>query len=148
MTISLIESIFYNILSIFISSGIIAFIIKNFIKTKIEQSIKHAYDKKLEEFKQEQLIRYKAEVVAELFAEWLDRPEDNKRLNQLTFQAFLWLPDDICNDLNEVLTHTTNDKTFRNIIHKTRKHLLKETNLDALKVVNFLKKTSKNKGEI
>lgn len=115
------------------------------ITNKVE-SIKHNYNKQLEEFKQEQLIRYKSEVVAELIAEWLDRPEDNKRLNQLTFQAFLWLPDDICDDLSEILTHKTKDKTFRNIIQKTRLYLLKETNFDALKVVNFLK-TFRDKGK-
>lgn len=51
MTTSLTEFIIYSILSIIISSSIITFIIKNFLKTKIEQSIKHNYDKQLESIK-------------------------------------------------------------------------------------------------
>lgn len=143
MTISLIEFITYNILSVIISSGIIALIIKKFIKTKIEQSIKHAYDKKLEEFKQEQLIRYKAEVVAELIAEWLDNPEDIKRLNQLSFEAFLWLPDDICNELSKLLSHKDDAKPYREVLLSTRKLLLKETMLEDWKIINFPSKTKK-----
>lgn len=53
MTISLIELISYSILSIIISSGIIGFIVNHFIKIKIEQSIKHNYNKQLESIKQE-----------------------------------------------------------------------------------------------
>ncbi|MEM5558712.1 hypothetical protein AAHK07_09320 [Aliarcobacter cryaerophilus] len=133
----IIESIIYNFFCIIISSGIIAFIIKNFIKTKIEQSIKHAYDKKLEEFKQEQLIRYKAEVVAELIAEWISNPADNKRLHQLTFEAFLWLPDDICHELSKRLCNEDNAIPYKEILIATRKHLLKETNLKAAEIVHF-----------
>ncbi|MCT7576461.1 hypothetical protein [Aliarcobacter butzleri] len=53
MTISLIELISYSILSIIISSGTIGFIVNHFIKIKIEQSIKHNYNKQLESIKQE-----------------------------------------------------------------------------------------------
>lgn len=137
MTISLIEVIGYSILTIIISSGIIAFIIKNFIKAKIEQSIKHTYDKKLEEFKQEQLIRYKAEIVAELIAEWISKSADNKKLHQLTFEAFLWLPDDICHELSKRLCNKGDALPYKEILIATRKHLLKETNLEAWEIVHF-----------
>lgn len=106
------------------------------ITNKVE-SIKHDYNRQLEEFKQELLIKHKAEIIAELLAEWLAKPTDKKRLNELSFQAFLWLPDDICNELSDVLAHNTNYTTFREIIQKTRQHLLKETNLEAWKVVYF-----------
>lgn len=101
------------------------------------EEFKHNYNKQLEEFKQELLIKHKAEIIAELLAEWLAKPTDKKRLNELSFQAFLWLPDDICNELSDVLAHNTNYTTFREIIQKTRQHLLKETNLEAWKVVYF-----------
>lgn len=106
------------------------------ITNKVE-SIKHAYDKKLEEFKQEQLIRYKAEVVAELIAEWISKPADNKRLHQLTFEAFLWLPDDICHELSKRLCNKDDALPFKEILIDTRKHLLKETNLKAEEIVHF-----------
>ncbi|MFY4862381.1 hypothetical protein ACOTWK_05850 [Aliarcobacter butzleri] len=111
------------------------------ITNKLE-SIKHDYNKQLEEFKQEQLIRYKAEVVAELIAEWLSFPENQKKLNQLTFEAFLWLPDDICNKLSAILSHKASyDLTIRELILEVRKHLLKETCLESHKVIVFTKKT-------
>ncbi|MFX4252023.1 hypothetical protein ACOL21_04160 [Aliarcobacter butzleri] len=53
MTTSLIEIIIYNILITILSSGIIGFIVNHFIKIKIEQSIKHNYNKQLESIKQE-----------------------------------------------------------------------------------------------
>lgn len=106
------------------------------ITNKVE-SIKHDYNKQLEEFKQEQLIKYKSEVIAELFSEWLSWPKDRKRLNQLSFEAFLWLPDEICNELSSVLSHKPNAKTFRDIHNSTRKYLLKETTLEAWKVIYF-----------
>lgn len=137
MTISLIEFIGYGILSIIMSSGIITMGIKSFLKTKIEQSIKHNYDKQLESIKQEQLIRYKAEVVAELIAEWISKPADNKRLHQLTFEAFLWLPDDICHELSKRLCNKDDALPFKEILIDTRKHLLKETNLKAEEIVHF-----------
>lgn len=105
--------------------------------TKKIESIKYDYNKQLEEFKQEQLIRYKAEVVAELIAEWISKPADNKRLHQLTFEAFLWLPDDICHELSKRLCNKDDALPFKEILIATRKHLLKETNLEAGEIVHF-----------
>lgn len=108
--------------------------------TKKIESIKHDYNRQLEEFKQEQLIRYKAEIVAELIAEWLDKPEDIKRLNKLSFEAFIWLPDDICNELSKLLSHKSDAKPYRDVLIDTRKYLLKETTLKAWEIINFPKK--------
>ena len=101
------------------------------------EEFKHDYNKQLEEFKQEQLIRYKAEIVAKVIAEWISNPADNKRLHQLTFEAFLWLPDDICHELSKRLCNKDDALPFKEILIATRKHLLKETNLEAREIVHF-----------
>ncbi|MCG3694653.1 hypothetical protein [Aliarcobacter butzleri] len=87
MTISLIEFITYNILSIIISSGIITMV----IKTKIEQSIKHNYDKQLERLKQD--YKEKFDLIKNQNDLYFSELKNNKdRYNSKQFEIYnnLW----------------------------------------------------------
>jgi len=67
-----------------------------FVKKEIDRGYiltlenrKNELQLELEEFKAQQQIRFKAELIAELLAVWLSSPTDLSVLNKLTFQAFL-----------------------------------------------------------
>lgn len=125
--------------------GILAFLAKTWIDKRIEFSIQHEYDKKLSKLENDLEVRRRAELVADLMAEWIkDTKElDYHRLNQLSFQAFLWLPPQLARDLSDALAHEPGSDDLRSIIHKVRKHLLGESdNLEAHQVIVFKEKTN------
>lgn len=122
--------------------GILAFLSKTWIEKRIEFSIQHEYDKKLSKFESDLEIRLRAELVAELMAEWIKDTDqlDYHRLNQLSFQAFLWLPPQLANDLSNTLAHNAGADDLRSIICKVRKHLLgSEDNFESHGVIVFKK---------
>lgn len=114
----------------------VLFLLKKSLETRLTYSVKHEYDRLLEEFKQQQEVRIKSEVVAELLAEWIKSEPDHDRLNHLSFQLYLWLPEDIYLALSEVLTHTSNSENLRSILYNVRVHLLGEC--DRLKPHNVV----------
>jgi hypothetical protein len=61
---------------------------------RVEFSIKHEYDRKLLKVENDLEVRLRAELVADLMAEWIkDKNDlDYHRLSHMSFQAFLWLP--------------------------------------------------------
>ncbi|QPF32915.1 hypothetical protein H0S56_04505 [Acinetobacter lwoffii] len=101
---------------------------KNWFLTRLTESIKHDYSMKLEEYKYNIEIRRKAEQVAKLLALWIERPLEREELNRLTFECFLWLPDDIAQDLSKLFNYQEEDSiTIRSVLFKIRQHLLKES---------------------
>lgn len=125
--------------------GVLAFLARTWIEKRIEFSIQHEYDKKLSKFENDLEVRLRAELVADLMAEWIkDTKElDYHRLNQLSFQAFLWLPPQLARDLSNTLAHKPGSDDLRSIIQKVRKHLLGESdNLEAHQVIVFKDKTN------
>lgn len=125
--------------------GVIAFLTKTWIEKRIEFSIQHEYDKKLSKFENDLEMRLRAELVADLMAEWIKDTKDldYHRLNQLSFQAFLWLPPQLARDLANTLAHRPGSDDLRSIIQKVRKHLLGERDdLEAHQVIVFENKTS------
>jgi hypothetical protein len=124
--------------------GILAFLSKTWIEKRIEFSIQHEYDKKLFKLEADVEVRLRAELVGDLMAEWIKDHKnlDYHRLNQLSFQAFLWLPPQMARDLSSTLNHKRNSDDLRSIIIKVRKHLLGESDsLEANQVIVFIKKT-------
>ena len=116
----------------------LAFIIQKWIGTRIEQSVKHSYDVHLERFREDIAVKHRAALVAELLSEWLSHPSDPTRLNRLTFEAFLWLPQDIAEDLSKRLANQPGAPDVRTLIGQVRKHLLGKSDLfDAQKVNIF-----------
>ena len=83
-----------------LSATCVLYLAKNWFEARLKSSIQHEYDLRLEQVRETTLIKVKAELVAELFAEWLSYPDDQRRLNQLALEAFLWLPEDILSDLS------------------------------------------------
>ncbi|WP_136256471.1 hypothetical protein [Metallibacterium scheffleri] len=125
--------------------GIIVFLTKTWIEKRIELSIQHEYDKKLSKFENDLEVRLRAELVADLMAEWIKDTKDldYHRLNQLSFQAFLWLPPQLARDLSNTLAHKPGSDNLRSIIKKIRKHLLGERDdLEAHYVNVFENKTN------
>lgn len=122
--------------------GVLAFLTKTWIEKRIEFSIQHEYEKKLSKFENDLEVRVRAELVADLMAEWIKDTKDldYHRLNQLSFQAFLWLPPQLARDLSGTLNHKTGSDDLRSIIQKVRKYLLGESdNLEAHQVIVFKK---------
>jgi len=60
--------------------------------------------------------REQAAMVASLFAEWMDRPKEQKDLNRLTWEATLWLPDDIAQEVNKRLRNAPDAKDLKEIL--------------------------------
>jgi len=74
-------------------------------------------------------------------SEWIADSPDHKRLNELSFQAFLWLPEELARDLSNTLSHKPGAKSVRDIIVAARKHLLGGSDaLEAMYVITFPKK--------
>ena len=109
------------------------------------QEIKHEYDKRLIDIKNEYEKRTRATLIAELLAEWISWPKNLKKLNKLTFEAFLWLPADIAKKLSLRLNNNPKSPDIREIIFDVRKLLL-ETE-DALLPKEIIVFTKKNKGK-
>ena len=72
--------------------GIIVYLIKRWVEARLVESVLAEYARQLADDLNQRDIRLKAALVGELLAEWLSKKEDRTRLNQLTFEAFLWLP--------------------------------------------------------
>ena len=91
--------------------GIIVAIINYFLQRKLDVKIN----------KDE--IRQKAILIAELIAEWDSKPKDKKRLNQLTYEAFIWLPKNLAEMLSKILSWDKNSPTSRKFIAEVRKEI-------------------------
>ncbi|MUK51542.1 hypothetical protein [Aliivibrio fischeri] len=121
-----------NISTILISSistasvlGLIAFIFRSWIIERLKASIKYEYDLKKLDIENQKEIRTKSEVVADLLAEWVRQCEhlDYHQLNKLSFQAYLWLPKELAEDLSDSLAHQKGSKDVRTLLKDIRTHL-------------------------
>jgi len=123
---NLLEYIFVNVLT---TSGILTliyFLVKEKIKAHITYSIKLEYDRLLEDYKNSLVQKQKAALVGELVAEWISFPEDRKRLNQLTLEAFMWLPKETANKLSALLSHSQYAPNVKDIVEDVREIILGE----------------------
>ena len=82
-----------------VAGAAVAFLARIWIETRLKESIKHEYDKKLEEVKFDIKKREQAALVAELFSKWIHVDEvampNARELNKLSFEMSLWLPDEL-----------------------------------------------------
>ncbi|EHR6779025.1 hypothetical protein [Vibrio parahaemolyticus] len=119
------------------------FLIGLWIKARLESSIKHEYDKKLEDFKYEQKVREQAAKVSKLLAEARNGDASLSRdratsLNQQAWELILWLPEKTARKLSVHLSGD-NKVSMKSILIDVRKLLLKNDN-DGLKsdeIVHF-----------
>lgn len=105
--------------------AIIGYIFREWFKTRLKASIKHEYDLKILEVQHQKEIRIKGEIVSELLAQWIRKDEtiDYHELNKLSFQAFIWLPKEIAEELSKSLAHEPGAQNLRVIIKKVRTYL-------------------------
>lgn len=122
---------------------------KTWIENKLRSSIKHEYDKKLSEIQYEyakqlsqiehdrEIIK-KGELIAELLSEWISKDIDYKKLNDLSFKTFLWLPADLAAELAKVLVIKEDARHPTDILIMMRKHFLgKDDKLEAGSIIYF-----------
>lgn len=146
-----------NSLTSAVAIGFIGFIFRSWIIAwvieKFKASIKHEYDLKMLEVKSQydlkmlevesqKEMRLKGEVVAELLAEWIrkDGNLDYHQLNKLCFQAFIWLPKELAEELSDSLSHAEGSKDIRILIKNIRTYLQgKDDGLKAKDVIVFVK---------
>lgn len=132
--------ILYMVLTTTILSSILTFLSTIWIKWRLENSIKHEYDKKIEDYKNDIEKRNKAEQISELLSEWLSFPDSQKELNKLSINLFLWLPDNLIIDLSNLLSHSqTNPVDIRDFIFNIRKYLNSDTKINKNSIILFTK---------
>lgn len=123
-----------------LANGIFTFLLKESFKAYVSNAIKHEFDQKLEEYKSKELKRQKAALIAELISEWISKPDNYKRLNQLTFEAFIWLPKETSIRLSNLLSHGKDCPNTREILGEARELILgQEEKIDPNLIIVFEK---------
>lgn len=116
---------FFELFSIITPLSVIQVLLAWWMQARRTNSIKHEYDKKLEEFRREQVHREKAAVVAEFLAEWTHvRDADTKKLNQLLWELTIYLPSGLVRDVKSMTTNALGCKTANEVLVAARNHLL------------------------
>ena len=105
--------------------GVVVFLMLSWLLARLKASIKHEYDLKKLEVEHAKEIRLKGEIVAELLAQWIRKNGnlDYHQLNKLSFQAFVWLPKELAEELSNSLSHQNNRKDIRVLIKNIRTYL-------------------------
>ncbi len=108
--------------------GFAGYIFRSWILVRLKASIKHEYDLKILEVQRQKEIRLKGEIVSELLAQWIRKNGtiDYYELNKLSFQAFIWLPKDIAEELSSSLAHKPGAQDLRVLIKNIRTYLQSE----------------------
>lgn len=116
----------------------LAWLLNKWLSKRIETSIQAEYDKKKFLWEVDQRRREKAQLVAELLAEagahatnpQLSRDE-RRRLNKLSYEASLWLPEDIARELSKVLQHDPEAMNPHDLLLRVREELSGKHSLNA-----------------
>ena len=105
--------------------GFVGYIFRSWIIERLKASIKHEYDLRMLEIESQREVRLKGEIVAELLAEWIKKNGalDYHQLNRLSFQAYLWLPKELAEDLSNSLAHKQGAKDVRSLLKEIRTYL-------------------------
>ena len=105
--------------------GFVGYIFRSWIIVRLKASIKHEYDLEILEVQRQKDIRLKSEIVSELLAQWIRKNGkiDYHELNKLSFQAFMWLPKDIADELSNSLIQKPNSQDLRVLIKNIRTYL-------------------------
>ena len=126
----------------------IVFLFRQKIVSYIQYSTKLHFDKKLEDYKDEELKRQKATLIAELISEWISFPEDTKRLNQLTLEAFIWLPKETANKLSQRLVNREDAPDVRELVSDVRELIVgKDQKINTNNIIIFPPKRKQNETE-
>lgn len=125
------------------------FIGKTWLQSIVQNAVKHEYDvmletiktanaTMLEQQKRRHELRMKSALIAELMAEWVSVPGDQKQLRKLTNEAFLWLPADLATELSKRLSGKTDAPSHHDFMNKIRKYLQGEDDpLESYRFITF-----------
>lgn len=126
------------------SVAVVIWLLKTSTGTLIEATIKHEFDKRAADYKEEIELRRRAQLVAELLAEWMAAApgevmtsEQRKRLNRLSFESTLWLPEEISVELSKVLQKSPDAPSHFDVLLRVRKYLSGEHNLTTAEVTHW-----------
>lgn len=122
--------------------SLVQWLLAMWIKARLEKSIQHEYDKKLEDYKFSQLQRQKAEIIARLFAKWIKYAGNEEtfldskglidyyeELNQMSLELSLWVPDkEVLSEIMARLQNKENSKDISSLIVQIRKIILDNKN--------------------
>lgn len=126
----------------------VVFIVPRWASAVITYATKHKYDELIESIKktnqalqeQEKIareVRMKAAIISELLAEWVSQPKEMKRLRELTFEAFLWLPEDLAVELSKLLNHESDSIGLRAFVIRVRVYLGVDDGLEDYRIITF-----------
>lgn len=102
-------------------------LISMWVKSRLEESIKHVYAEKLEDYKRELNRREQAARVAELLAlvkTGTGTNEDIIKANQLSWEMSLWLPTSTAKRLGRVLAKASGAPAYTELLIEIRCILL------------------------
>jgi len=140
-------------LNVLLTSGLTSIILAGFIflfrqkiVSYIQYSTKLQFDKKLEDYKDEELKRQKATLIADLISEWISFPKNTKRLNQLTLEAFIWLPKETANKLSQRFVNREDAPDVRELVSDVRVLILgKDQKINSNDIIIFPSERKKTK---
>lgn len=131
---------------IILSIGAIQWLLSMLIKSRLEKSIEHEYNKKLEEYKlvlqkeyskftNELILENKIKEQAEKVAEYLafarnlkedSSDEDYVKANKLSWDLALWLPEEIYKEITIALSNPNFKTNPLSVVISVRKLILKD----------------------
>lgn len=130
--------------------GVIQWLLTKWVSARLEKSIQYEYDRKMEEYRFQQLQRQKAETIARLFARWIKYRGNEaiylnkselldfyEELNQMSIEISLWINDKkILTDIMARLQLKADAKDIRTLSGDIRKLILNiDDNFDPLEIV-------------
>ena len=137
-------------LIVVIGLGVIQWLVTKWVSARLEKSIQHEYDRKLEEYRFQQLQRQKAETIARLFSKWIKyRGNESaylnkaelinfyEELNQMSIEISLWIKDkQILTDIMSRLQMKPDAKDIRTLSGEIRKLILNiDDGFDPLEII-------------
>lgn len=103
--------------------ALLAFLTGEWFKYRLQNSIKHEYDRKLEEMKFDLRKREQAARVAKLLAMSFDPTTKSREFNELAWELSLWLPGDLVWEITKCLCGESTAKNPKEILIEIRKVL-------------------------
>ncbi|QBQ11185.1 MULTISPECIES: hypothetical protein [unclassified Pseudomonas] len=126
---------------------VVGWLLSKLIDTRLKGSVGHEYNLKFEKYKEKEQARQKAALVAELIAEWASHPEEQRELNRLSAEAFLWLPSGLAKDLSDILSIEDNAPSPRKFLSDVRNLLLDGDPIDPNLIIFFSQEAKRKASE-
>ncbi len=108
--------------------GAIQFLAALWLKSRLEESIRLEYSKKLEEYRYQIEVRKRAEQVARYLSLRAENASETRpsELNQIAWELALWLPADLYRKLAHAVVDTDGHTKWKPLLIEIRKVLLQD----------------------